>query len=127
MCSSGCHEHVLSVSIHNSLHSFFFLGDGTMTMKVHMLRHIPMCVQNFGPLWVFSCFPYESTNGFIKSMVHGTRYIAAQVRTSPFLKLEETLGMKFKTTKCYLITKRCHVAFVDGFHLNTPKHLYCNI
>ena len=50
-----------------------------MTMKVHMLRHIPMCVRNFGPLWVFSCFAYESLNGFLKTMVHGTRYIADQV------------------------------------------------
>ena len=50
-----------------------------MTMKVHMLRHIPMCVRNFGPLWVFSCFAYESSNGFLKTMVHGTRYIADQV------------------------------------------------
>ena len=61
-----------------SMFNPFFLGKLKMTMKVHMLRHIPMCVRNFGPLWVFLCFAYESSNGFLKTMVHGTRYIADQ-------------------------------------------------
>ena len=66
-----------------------------MTMKVHMLRHIPICVENYGPLWVFSCFPYESTNGFIKSMVHGTRYVSEQVcRFLFYLNLEGRWGIR---------------------------------
>lgn len=50
-----------------------------MTMKVHELLHIPLFVNLFGPLWAFSCFPYESANGYVKGFVHGTRYIASQV------------------------------------------------
>ena len=65
-------------TIDANVHSFF-KEKRQMTMKVHMLRHIVMCVRNFGPLWVFSCFAYESSNGFLKTMVHGTRYIADQV------------------------------------------------
>ena len=76
-----------------------------MTMKMHLLRHLPMCVRNFGPLWVFSCFPYESTNGFVKTMVHGTRYVATQVcmsRTSTNIAIKTIaliqLTFKFKFT-----------------------------
>ena len=47
-----------------------------MTMKVHELRHIALFVKVFGPLWVFSCFPYENAIGHLKGLVHGTRYIA---------------------------------------------------
>ena len=54
-------------------------AEKSMTVKVHHLRHITLCVQSFGPLWAFSCFPYENSNGHIKGLVHGTRYIASQV------------------------------------------------
>ena len=50
-----------------------------MTMKIHQLQHLPMFVEAFGPLWAFSCFPYENANGQVKGLVHGTRYIASQV------------------------------------------------
>lgn len=43
-----------------------------MTMKVHELRHIALFVKAFGPLWVFSCFPYENANGHLNGLVHGT-------------------------------------------------------
>ena len=44
----------------------------SMTMKVHQLQHLPMFVEAFGPLWAFSCFPYENSNGQVKGLVHGT-------------------------------------------------------
>ena len=50
-------------------------------MNVHMLRHVAQTVRNWGPLWCYSCFPYESLNGHLKSMVHGTRDMTKQVRT----------------------------------------------
>lgn len=60
------------------------LAENTMTMKVHELRHIALFVKAFGPLWVFSCFPYENANGHLKGLVHGTRYIASQVCSTDF-------------------------------------------
>ena len=48
-------------------------------MKIHQLQHLPMFVEAFGPLWAFSCFPYENSNGQAKGLVHGTRYIASQL------------------------------------------------
>lgn len=48
-------------------------------MNVHMLRHIPDCVRNWGPMWAYSCFSFESQNGHLKKLYHGTRCMNVQV------------------------------------------------
>jgi hypothetical protein len=60
-----------------------------MTMNVHQLLHLKMVVENLGNLWVYSCFFYESLNGVIARLVHGTRYAGLQICSSSsiFLKL----------------------------------------
>lgn len=47
----------------NQCFCYCCLAKKTMTMKVHELRHIALFVKAFGPLWVFSCLPYENANG----------------------------------------------------------------
>lgn len=49
-------------------------------MNVHLLRHIPGCVRNWGPLWAYSCFAFESMNGHLKKFFHGTKNMNTQVR-----------------------------------------------
>ena len=48
-------------------------------MNVHMLQHLPECVQLWGPLWAYSCFHFENLNGYIKTLFHGTRDMTKQV------------------------------------------------
>ncbi len=48
-------------------------------MKVNLLRHIPECVVNWEPLWVYSCFTFESLNGALKRHFHGTKNMSNQV------------------------------------------------
>ena len=50
-----------------------------MTMNAHQLRHYVYFVRRFGPLWVYSCFGFETMNGCLTNMIHGTRHIAEQV------------------------------------------------
>ena len=57
----------------------FFLGFCADTMNVHQLRHLVFHVQNWGPLWAFSCFGFESLNGDVKKLFHGTRNMSQQV------------------------------------------------
>ena len=40
----------------------FYYSERYMTANVHYLLHLPMVVQNLGPLFAYSCFPYEGTN-----------------------------------------------------------------
>lgn len=40
-------------------------GLSNVTMNVHLLRHLPMAVQNLGPLWCQSAYAFEAKNGMI--------------------------------------------------------------
>ncbi|XP_064403498.1 uncharacterized protein LOC135348992 [Halichondria panicea] len=53
-------------------------GKKKCTMNFHMLSHFTECVRNWGPLWVYSCFHFESMNGQLKSFFHGTRDMTQQ-------------------------------------------------
>ena len=48
-------------------------------MNIHQLRHLVYHVRNWGPLWSFSCFGFESLNGDLIVLFHGTRDISEQV------------------------------------------------
>lgn len=46
-----------------------YYGKINMTMNVHSLLHLVDCVRNFGPMWTFSMFTFESYNALLKSFV----------------------------------------------------------
>ena len=82
-----------------------FLGENACTMNVHMLRHIPDCVRNWGPLWAYSCFSFESQNGHLKKLYHGTRCMNTQVII--YLQQNNFFGM--------LLTVLCLSYYTVGF------------
>ena len=59
-------------------------------MNVHMLSHVVNCVANWGPLWCYSCFPFEGMNGTFKSFFHGTRNMNEQVNYNLWLYMYTT-------------------------------------
>ena len=59
-----------------------FLGDFTATMNAHLLSHIPECVSKWGPLWAYSCFPFEGMNHALKLLFHGTRDMSYEVNAN---------------------------------------------
>ncbi|KAK3930290.1 Sodium/potassium/calcium exchanger 1 [Frankliniella fusca] len=65
-----------------------------MGLNVHQLLHLSMNVKNLGPLWVYSCFTFESLNGGLSRLVHGTRHAALQICSSSYvcLKLSELIN-----------------------------------
>lgn len=54
-------------------------GDQQVTMNVHLLSHVTNCVRNWGPLWCYSCFQFESMNKEVKKLFRGTRNMSKQV------------------------------------------------
>ena len=50
-----------------------------MSANVHGLLHLPKVVQDLGPLWTISCFPYEAANGEILKLFHGSQGVDKQV------------------------------------------------
>ena len=61
-----------------------------LTMNIHQLKHITFHVRNWGPLWSFSCFGFESINGDIKKLFHGTREMSQQVSCMSTLSISST-------------------------------------
>ena len=57
-----------------------YIGENSCSMNVHSLKHLAKCVERWGPLWAYSCFPFESFNGQIKLRFHGTRCMNFKVR-----------------------------------------------
>lgn len=68
-------------------------GERQSTINVHGLLHLPSCVSRLGPLWVYSCFPYEDLNGKLLNHIHGTSHLDYQVavRHSQRIKLHRIL------------------------------------
>lgn len=50
-----------------------------MTYNAHLLLHMADSVRNWGPLWNFSAFSFESMNGRLLRYVQGTRYVGQQI------------------------------------------------
>lgn len=59
--------------------SWSHAGEMSTTMNIHLLYHLVDCVGNWGPLWSYSCFVYETMNGHIKKLFHGSRDMTKQV------------------------------------------------
>ncbi|PFX13893.1 hypothetical protein AWC38_SpisGene21989 [Stylophora pistillata] len=48
-------------------------GDSNCSLNVHNIgAHLVTYVQAWGPLWAWSCFPFEDLNGALLESVHGT-------------------------------------------------------
>lgn len=72
------------ICVENNLNIFVnryqeYYGKQNMTMNVHLLTHIVMCVKNLGPLWSQSMFAFESNNATFSRYVIGHTDILAQI------------------------------------------------
>ena len=56
-----------------------FLGERNVLPNVHALLHLPEAVEDLGPLWAHSCFPYENANGELLKLYHGSQSVEKQV------------------------------------------------
>lgn len=49
---------------------------GDHSMSDHLLVQ---CVRDWGPLWAYSCFSFESANNHLKKLFHGSKDMSKQV------------------------------------------------
>lgn len=54
-------------------------GERFCSFNVHLLLHAADCVRNWGPLWSYSLFQFEHTNGMLSKYFAGTRQICMQI------------------------------------------------
>ncbi|XP_053391217.1 uncharacterized protein LOC128554033 [Mercenaria mercenaria] len=99
-----CSDSILEADIVRSqtLLSYFvymfprLYGERYLTLNMHSLLHLPGCVKDLGPLWVYSCFPFEDVNGDLLNLFHGTQNIELQILSGVnvlqnFSKMTETI------------------------------------
>eukprot|EP00733_Pompholyxophrys_punicea_P000699 Pompholyxophrys_punicea_v1_NODE_237_length_2605_cov_11.778910.p1 type:complete len:409 gc:universal NODE_237_length_2605_cov_11.778910:1541-315(-) len=79
-------------------------GETNITMNVHLLKHLCLCVYFNGPLWVYSCWVFENVNGVMRRTIHGTFLI----ENSIIDRCLYTLQLKKKM-------KNCHNIFLQKF------------
>lgn len=57
-------------------------GNQFQTFNVHQLLHLSEVVDDLGPLWSNSCFPFEDYNGDQRDLFHGTKNVDGQIVTA---------------------------------------------
>lgn len=57
----------------------FYYGKTRMTMNVHSLIHLVPGVENSGPLWAYSMFPFESFNATLKKYSGDSANVVNQI------------------------------------------------
>jgi len=68
-------------------------GSRYMSANIHSLLHLANSVRNLGPLWVHSCFPFESMNGNILKNFHGSQGVEKQVNSLIIMCASSRLGL----------------------------------
>lgn len=61
-------------------------GKNSVTMNVHLLRHISNAVRNLGPLWAQSVFGFETNNGVLVQSANGSKRLVEEMAEKYILK-----------------------------------------
>lgn len=72
-------EHVLDLF---SLDVPTIYNECELTYNLHQTRHLAEAVRNWGPLHIWSTFPFEDENGMMKQLIHGSNSIAVELANS---------------------------------------------
>ena len=72
-------EHTERLLMHFCLKFPKLYSERYQTANLHSLLHMAEDVRNLGPLWTHSTFPFESLNGELLKLFHGTQSIVFQI------------------------------------------------
>ena len=92
----------------NQFYSSFqrLYGNGSCGLNVHNTSlHLPECVKMWGPIWCWSCFPFEDANSMLLQALHGTDNVLKQVMKYRQATLNiRKKGLDLKKTTTWKIT-----------------------
>jgi len=97
MCHPAKHRNLVTFA-HQLLKSFVqqfsvLYGAHLVSSNFHYLYHIGEDCKRYGPLDLFSCFPYEANMGKIKGAINSPSYPASQL----FRRFHEKLTLAYET------------------------------
>lgn len=100
------------------------------TFNMHQLLHLPAALRNWGPLWAFSSFRFESNIGKILGLVRGSKGVPLQIYTSFVTSAQlpalysrycsvqaVSLEVLINRLRCSAVYVRKHSVIEDGVHL----------
>ena len=83
----------ISTCIQNFVSNFEMLyGVEHMSYNVHLLLHMADSVRDWGPIWCYSAYSFESANGLFLKLFHGTQSVGKQIVLS-FLLMQRIYEM----------------------------------
>ncbi len=91
-------------------------GSRYQCLNLHSLLHLPDVVRDLGPLWAHSCFAFESLNGDMLKLIHGTRYIELQIASA--INVMQVLPSILDGMSATLFITEA------GLHLRSTAHLF---
>ena len=77
-------------------------GKEYITLNFHQLFHLVDTVRLHGPMWCFTCFPYESFNKILVGFVHGTNHVEHYVAESITIMKELNKRVRDETSSSVL-------------------------
>ena len=119
-------EHSENVLEHFVSMSAALYEERFLTLNFHLLLHLTDNVRQIGPLWAYSCFPFENANGFILKLVRGTQSVENQIldsvsviRSLPFLEkkcIEKGSKADAFLLKMNKLSRGSNVLLETGYH-----------
>lgn len=90
-------------------------GEGSCGLNIHNIGcHMVYYVKLFGPLWSWSCFPFEDINSMVTKTVHGTGNVTKQImklkQAQSLLRNHLQLESNDKTWKKLQEAQNCQLA-----------------
>lgn len=100
-------------------------GPKYISFNIHSLLHLPDVVEDLGPLWITSCFPFEDLLGKMVNFVHGTRHVGLQIY-SKIARYQCIWPMVQQLNNESNIKKFCAKLLTTGKRINVAKKISNN-
>ena len=89
-----------------------------LTYTIHQIVHLPLFAERWGNLFSSSAFLYEDFNGFLSSMVHGSKNIQPELAKNlnlynGYKALKDNIRDSEKNSNVMVFDKQCDVLFDD--------------
>ncbi|KAE8739088.1 hypothetical protein FOCC_FOCC015411 [Frankliniella occidentalis] len=89
------------------------------TYYLHNVRHLALLVKRFGPLWSNSAFQFESFNGSLRQLIHGTKNQGQELVNNVKLACGiQILRLRFNNNPSLYQSNAQLRNLVQGFRLN---------
>ena len=118
-------DHAEKLLLHFCLMFSALYSKGKETINVHSLLHLADDVRNLGPLWTHSCFPFESYNGNLLKLFHGTQNVELQIISAA--AISQSLPNLRSKLICGSVEEEFFNSLMNPFHVSKEQVIEKNM